>query len=703
MRKHLRALVVALLLFVLSPAQAWAAARYWVGGTGNWSDATNHWSDTDGGTPNASFLPTASDDVFFTTLSHTVGYTVTIDATTKLCNDLTFAAPLTGNVALAGTTAMTVSGSMTLYSGMSITYSGTITFDSGASETIDAAGAYVGTFSIAFNNAAGDWTLASAWTGSPLSSVITVTAGSFSTNNHNVDIGRVATNGALTRSISLGSSTVTTGSSQGWAINGTTNLTFNAGTSSLACGSNTNAFGVGLTFYDMSFTSNAGSHTGSGTANNMSFSGGGFHWLGGNWTVAGTLSVTGVNGANLTRVISDTRGTQRTITAAVVSVSNAGFQDVVAAGAGDWDISASNTSDFGNNSGITFTAAANVYWVGGTGSWSDTAEWSSSSGGAGGYRVPLAQDTAVFDSNSFSAGSQTVTANVGTLGTVDFSAVTNSPTLALGTTIFYSFGSITLSASMSVTGTTPRMFYQGSGTSTLTTAGIAWPSTHTTDALTLQSSGTLALGSALTIGGAINVTAGTFDTGGFSVTSANLTSNSSTFTRAISLGASTWTLTSGTVNPWSVVAENLTLTAGNSTIKLTGTLTAARTFAGAGLTYYNVWNATTGAFAVQFTGSNTFNEVRHDSGRTWQLTAGTTTTLASLVADGVTIGSITAASHTLAKTGGGTIAVDGVTVSRSTASPPSTFYATGASTDGGNNVDWTFGPAPVTTKVIVIQ
>ncbi len=39
--------------------------RYWVGGSGDWLDATNHWSNESGGTPGAEFLPTESTDVYF--------------------------------------------------------------------------------------------------------------------------------------------------------------------------------------------------------------------------------------------------------------------------------------------------------------------------------------------------------------------------------------------------------------------------------------------------------------------------------------------------------------------------------------------------------------------------------------------------------------------------------------------------------------
>lgn len=58
------------------------ANRYWVGGTGNWSDATNHWSDSSNGTPNASFLPTSSDNVYFD--ANSGSGTCTIDATSNI-------------------------------------------------------------------------------------------------------------------------------------------------------------------------------------------------------------------------------------------------------------------------------------------------------------------------------------------------------------------------------------------------------------------------------------------------------------------------------------------------------------------------------------------------------------------------------------------------------------------------------------------
>lgn len=52
---------------------------------------------------------------------------------------------------------------------------------------------------------------------------------------------------------------------------------------------------------------------------------------------------------------------------------------------------------------------ANRYWVGGTGTWTDTARWSTTSGGAGGASVPGASDAAIFDANS---GGGTVSLNL---------------------------------------------------------------------------------------------------------------------------------------------------------------------------------------------------------------------------------------------------------------------------------------------------
>ena len=68
------------------------ATYYWVGGSGNWSDATNHWANASGGSPSASYLPTSADDVVFDAASNTGtgAFTVTVNGTSaspSLCRD----------------------------------------------------------------------------------------------------------------------------------------------------------------------------------------------------------------------------------------------------------------------------------------------------------------------------------------------------------------------------------------------------------------------------------------------------------------------------------------------------------------------------------------------------------------------------------------------------------------------------------------
>jgi hypothetical protein len=69
------------IFLILSATSVQAAGeRYWVGGTGNWSDDTNHWATSSGGSPGAGNLPTSSDNVFINPSSgFGAGGTITLD------------------------------------------------------------------------------------------------------------------------------------------------------------------------------------------------------------------------------------------------------------------------------------------------------------------------------------------------------------------------------------------------------------------------------------------------------------------------------------------------------------------------------------------------------------------------------------------------------------------------------------------------
>jgi hypothetical protein len=105
------------------------STRYWVGGTGNWS-STARWSTDSGGAGGAS-VPRSHDDVVFNSASNATAYTATVDAVTGgiRCKALTIAGPASGNLTLAGSTAIDgIHGDITLpATGLTRTYTGAIT------------------------------------------------------------------------------------------------------------------------------------------------------------------------------------------------------------------------------------------------------------------------------------------------------------------------------------------------------------------------------------------------------------------------------------------------------------------------------------------------------------------------------------------------------------------------------------------------
>jgi len=201
---------------VINTAAPAPTTRYWVGGTGNWDNAsTTRWSATSGGSGGAS-APTSADDVIFDAASSTGSYTVTITATTGArCNSLTFAAPASGSVTWAGTAALYIHGNVTLpATGLTRTYTGTITLSGSVTgKTFTTNGVALGS-AIEINGVGCEWTLGGAFT-SPSSGFITLLNGSFNTANFNITCQAIAIS-ENSVSLTLGSSTCTLSNSNPW-------------------------------------------------------------------------------------------------------------------------------------------------------------------------------------------------------------------------------------------------------------------------------------------------------------------------------------------------------------------------------------------------------------------------------------------------------------------------------------------------------
>lgn len=338
---------------------------------------------------------------------------------------------------------------------------------------------------------------------------------------------------------------------------------------------------------------------------------------------------------------------------------------------------------------------ASRYWVGGTADWDTTAgsKWALTSGGAGGQAVPTAADNVFFDANSGSVtctitGSQTCL-NLDCTGFIGTFTGTSTPVLTISGNMVLSGGMIGASTptyvfNSTTTGNTLNTFGRILGSITFNGVGGEW---SLLDAITLLSASTL------------NVASGNFNANNFNVTTGRFASNSGS-TRTVTMGSGLWTLL-GVSAVWDVISTGLTFNKNTANITLTSTAASSRTFTGGGLTYNNLnIGGSTGVSSTQIIDSNTFGTISSTKtvAYTIRFTSGTTTTVANWTAVGsagniITIASSTAATHTLTKTGGGTILTDYMSISNSTATPASTWYATN-STDGGGNSGWTFGSVP---------
>lgn len=557
------------------------ATYYWVGGAGTWDNSsTTHWATSSGGTGGAG-VPTSADNVIFDTLSNATAYAVTIGvtATPANCADITIAGPLTGSVTMtwAATSLLNCYGSWTnaatgvvfsVTAGGQVQLLSTTTGKSIITNSVSSGG-----MTWIFAGAAGGWTLGTAFT---CTGTVSITNGAFNTGNFTVLIGTLSTTGANTRSISLGSSTVTCSAAAPITISNATGLTFNAGTSTIVCSSNTPTFaGGGLTYYNVNFTSATSNSTtvvtGSNTFNNLNqtspttsrrllsiFS---------NQTVAGTLTLGTANTPTARiQVLSQSAGSVVTLTVATIAtLSDVDFRDITAAGAsGTW--SGTRLGNGLGNTNITFAAGKTVYWnLAAGGNWSATA-WATSSGGAvSTTNFPLAQDTAIIDDTGLTTGN-TITMEAGWwVGTFNCTR-TNAWTFA-GAGGFSVYGNFTIPSVTTVTYSVNTNFVGQGLTQTLTTNGVSFAG-----GIAIASvGGTLVLNGPVTCASTATVTLsnGTLNLSSYTLTT-GLFASSNTSVRTIAFGTGKIVLTGLNGTSWTTqTATNLTLT-GTSRVELSG-------------------------------------------------------------------------------------------------------------------------------------
>ena len=689
------------------------------------SGAVNTWVVSVGGTyasqtmtaaTTGASVPTTADNVIITTGSGTTAGTISMTGALN-CNSFTVS--VTGWSFIFGTSpTLVIAGkdasnySFNVASGTTMNFAVPTTFTSTSTGNIIVTNGVSVSFVFTFDGVGGVWTLGSALNNS--ANTITVTNGTFdtsSTGNYALTVNSFASANSNVRTINLNASTVTVSSTlTAWNLVTTTNLTFNAGTSTIVmtAGSGTSTFsGGGLTYYNVTSTANSASSVtrtinGANTFNNLTITNTNSSngWMGLNFgasqTITGTLTISGgttTPGTNRIYAVSSTYGTQVTLTAAAVSLTDVDFTDIVGAGAAS-PFTGTRLGDGANNSGITFPVAKTVYFVGTTSANWGASLWATSSGGAvSSTNFPLPQDTAVIDNSSLNTSATLSLATGYNLSTIDFSARSNAITFSTATLTPNMYGSITLSSAVTLTGT-GILTWQNRSTATITSATVSWTQPITVD----NKTGTVRLGDNFTSTNAttaLTLTSGTFDANGFNFTGVKVVATG-TVSRTLAVGSGTWTISGVTTTTWQASATGLTVT-GSGTISMTGA--TAKTFVGASVNYGSVVLNQGGAGALTVSGSNTFGDITNTYAATGAtsilFTSGTTQTVAAFTASGaaaklLTLNAVTAGSAFTLSKASGIVSSDYLSLKDSTATGGATWYAGANSTNTSGNTGWVF-------------
>jgi len=559
------------------------ADRYWVGGTGTWSNTnTANWSTGTGGSGGAS-VPTNTDDVYIDANSNigTGSFTITLsDASPLSCGSLTVA-NLDGALTMSGTTQLNINGNFIL-PGANITwsYSGFITING---STVDGLGSINHGININTNNIEiVGGTISFLSNLNIQSNTFTVSAGTINLNTRTLSAGTFITSGTSAKTINLNSGTLSLWND--FNIVAGTNCTVNAGTSTI------NLTGVGgtlvqnftgdsQTYWNVAFTNALSTQAttgrnirGTNTFNNLSFTAPSTAGLSvfnffANQTINGSLNCTGVNGNRRVFLISDTFGTTRTLTCAASSLTDTDFRDITVTGAGS-PLSGTRIGDCGGNSGITFTPAKNVWWsLNGGGTWNTSNAWATSEGGTPATtNYPLAQDT-IFFTNTGLLNLTSIAFNfVTNIGSIDSSARTNTVTFTASQSTINVYGDLNLGSGVALSFSDFLNFRSRSIRTLTSSTGVTYGTSTSTISINTVATGGLRLGNNFIFNSGtsanIRLDAGTLDLNNFSLSTGTFSSNS-TSARTIAFG------TSGKIRPTRSTGTGLSLSYTN--LSVTGT------------------------------------------------------------------------------------------------------------------------------------
>ena len=286
-----------------------------------------------------------------------------------------------------------------------------------------------------------------------------------------------------------------------------------------------------------------------------------------------------------------------------------------------------------------FSFAANYYWVGGSGNWTDINHWRTTSGGSSLPSViPGPTDNVFFDSKSgFTTTSKTITLdNTGNCHNITFSGSTTSPIVTQsGSQTLNIYGSSEWQAGMGTLNIS-YIYYRNTGEAkTIKSNGVK---TVTGGYLYFEEENSISLLDDFEVGNILYQQAGTWNTNNYKVTIGNYfqTNFGTNKPTTLNLGSSHIYM----IHPYANFNTNgyTTINAGTSHIHFTQIMGGNGLVANASQTFYDVtfegpygkvsggakFNRTEFKQNGQISGSNTYKELIFSAGKTYTLESGKT-------------------------------------------------------------------------------
>jgi len=740
---------------------------YWVGGAGNWNDAS-HWSNISGGT-GGYCIPFSADDVVFDANSgFTAGNNTVTSNASAWCRNMTWAG-VTANPVFNKNNSFTMEVWGSIILDPTVTMNGELTLRGESAATLTSNGSSSGTFRMNIQKTGTNGGLTLSDDFQNLTTTIRLSSGKFLLPGRTLHIYEFVSSGGV-RTIDITNASITTEYS--WALNGTGRTWINNAAGSfihskgyfiidgltyprLELSSNTHSFSIAnatigtIRFSNANPVSTAAISSGN-TIDTLEFKGAGQIGNGNNinnlllapsriYKASGTNTIhekllfnnPSCQGLGELRNNGATQATFQFSGSAIAEMDNVYLQGIIATGNG---VPLTVTgADAGGNNGfvINVSAGGDRYWVGGSGDWNDASHWSTTSGGAGGACIPTVNDNVFFDAASFISGSSTVTTSVGNAycNTMNWQGAANAPVFNESSSFNMEvWGNLVMNPAVTMNA---NIVFMGSTNSTLHVNGSTLGDF---DFEVNKPSGTLSLAMADNLNnpntriilrkGVLEVPGRTLniesfsDEGSSGVTGLNMTD--AVITAAWNYSGANKTLQAfgsklttgyfiangGTYNDVDIIA------ASSGNISVTNTTFGSLVFSnnsassgaliGGGNTVRRLEFKGRGAIAGT---GNTIDSLIFSPGKTYTLTAGTTTTITKEWFGSGTpcnlteiVSSSTTANATVNKTG--PVDLDYIRVRRITATGPDIpFVAREHSIDQGNNTGWDIQPYNGSTPI----